>query len=348
MSKPISIRQITADPGMKAFGMIKIAERPGSSVKMPIGIINGIKPGPVLCLTAGKHAVEYPGIDAVIRLFQQTDPSKLRGAVLTVPVVNIPAFDTQTPFVCPIDNKDIGYLFPGKKEGTMSHRIAYTLVEEIIKKADVYIDLHGGDLPEWLITYVIFMKTDDQELNQQTETLARLYGTRFIEKTTRPIMTFGKKIPAFVGEAGGLGTYEESDILTHVRGVTNVMKYLGMIDGKIILPNKQLMFESKMPDQALDSTESAGFRIVNTNHGGLLYLNVKPGDLVQQGQVLGKIGDLRGDIVEQIVAPCSCAILMIYPKHVVNSGDPVFFVAPVTELPPLHLKTTVNTKIDCT
>jgi predicted deacylase len=87
---------------------------------------------------------------------------------------------------------------------------------------------------------------------------------------------------------------------------------------------------------------------VNTNRGGLLYLNVKPGDMVQQGQVLGKIGDLRGDIVEQIVAPCSCAILMIYPKHVVNSGDPVFFVAPVTELPPLHLEATVNTKNDCT
>jgi predicted deacylase len=327
---------------MKAFGMIKIAERPGSSVKMPVGIINGSKPGPVLCLTAGKHAVEYPGIDAVIRLFKQTDPSQLRGVLLTVPVVNVPAFDTQTPFVCPIDNKDIGYLFPGKQEGTISHRIAYTLVEEVIKKADVYIDLHGGDLPEWLITYVIYMVSNDHELNHQTETLARLYGTRYIEKTTRPIMNIGKKIPAFVGEAGGLGTYKESDIATHVQGVTNVMKYLGMIDGTITLPCKQLLFESKMPDQALDSTESAGFQIVNTNRGGLLYLNVEPGDLVQHGQVLGTIGDLQGNIVEQVVAPCSCAILMIYPKHVVNSGDPVFFIAPVTELPPLHLETSAD------
>jgi predicted deacylase len=347
MSRTIAIRHISAEPGTKAFGMIKIAERPGSSVKMPVGIVNGSKPGPVLCLTAGKHAVEYPGIDAAIRLFKQTDPIKLRGAILIVPVVNVPAFDTQTPFVCPIDNKDIGYLFPGKKEGTISHKIAYTLVEEVITKADVYIDLHGGDLPEWLITYVIFMETEDQDLNQQTELLARLYGTRFIEKTTRPILKIGKKIPAFVGEAGGLGTYEESDISSHVRGVTNVMRYLGMIDGKIILPDIQLLFESKMPDQALDSTESAGFQIVNTNRGGLLYLKVSPGDLVQKGQVLGEIGDLKGDIIEEIVAPCSCAVLMIYPKHAVSSGDPVFFIAPVTEMPSLHLENSVNTKSNC-
>lgn len=337
MSGTISIREISAPPGTKAFGFIKVAERPGSNVEMPIGIVNGLQPGPVLCLTAGKHAVEYPGIDALIRLFKLTDPMKLRGTILTVPVVNIPAFDTQTPFVCPVDNKDIGYLLPGKKDGTMSHRIAFSLVNEVIRKADVYIDLHGGDLPEWLITYVIYMETGNESLDKRTEILARLYGTTFVERTKRPIMNIGKEIPAFVGEAGGLGTYEETDISTHVRGVTNVMKYLGMIEGKPTLPEKQLMFTTEMPDQALDSTESAGFQIVNTNHGGLLYPKVKPGDLVQEGQVLGEVGNLKGDIVDQITSPSSCAVLMIYPRHVVNSGDPIFFTAPVIEMPRLQL-----------
>jgi len=129
MSEPLSIREISAKPGNKAFGFLKIAERTGSTVEMPVGIVNGSEPGPILCLTAGMHAVEYPGIDAVIRLFKQTDPKNLWGTLLTVPVVDITAFDTQTPYVCPIDNKEIAYLLPRKKDGTMSQRIAYTLVE---------------------------------------------------------------------------------------------------------------------------------------------------------------------------------------------------------------------------
>ena len=337
MFKKISIRDLTAKPGNKTFGFIKVAERPGSIVEMPVGIVNGSRPGPILCITAGTHAVEYPGINAVIRIYRQTDPKNLRGALLTVPVVNLPAFDIQTPFVCPIDNKDVAYLIPGKKDGTMSHRIANTLVEEVIKKADVYIDVHGGDLPEWIVPWVIFKETGNDLIDKQTETMARLYGTELLEKTTRPIMNIGKDIPVIVGEAGGLGTYEETDISLHVHGITNIMKYLDMIDGKPQRPGTQSLFETKMPEQALDSTESAGFRIIHTNRGGLLYPKVKPGDHIREGQILGDVGDLKGDIIEQIVAPISSTIIMMYPKHVVNEGDPIFFVAPVEELPPIEL-----------
>jgi len=336
MLEAISIRGISAEPGKKAFGFIKVAERPGSIVEIPVGIVNGVEPGPILCLTAGMHAVEYPGIDAVIRLFKQTDPKTLRGVLLTVPVVNIPAFDTQTPYVCPIDNKCVSFLLPGKKDGTMSHRIAYTVVEEVIKKADVYIDLHGGDLPEVLVPWTIYKETGDEQLDKRAETLARLYGTEFIERTKRPALNIGKAIPTIRGEAGGLGTYDESDITVHVRGVTNVMKYMGMLEGKPTLPGRQLMFTTELPEQALSSADRAGFQIVHANHGGLLYPTVKPGDLVQKDQVLGEIGDLKGDILERLVAPSSCAILMMYFTHVVNEGDPIFFIAPVMELP--HLK----------
>jgi len=337
MNEAISIRGVTAKPGSKTFGFLDVAERPGSTVQMPVGIVNGSKPGPILCLTAGKHAVEYVGIDAVIRLYKETDAEELRGALLAVPVANIPSFDTQTPFVCSVDNKDVAYLLPGKSTGSMSHRIAYTLVENVIKKADFYIDLHGGDLPEWIVHWCIYMVTGNEKLDKQSEILARLYGTEFIERTTRPIMNIGKSIPAILAEVGSLGRYEESDISKHVNGVRNIMQYLGMIEGKPVLPSRQLMFKTEMPERALDSTESAGFQILNTNRGGLLYLKVKPGDHVKEGQVLGEVRDLKGDITEEIAAPFSFTVMMIYPKHVVAAGDPVFCGAPVVELPSLEL-----------
>jgi len=336
----ITIREISAKSNTKAFGFLKIAERPGSIVEMPIGIVNGAKPGPILCLTAGVHAVEYPGINAVIRIFKQTDSKNLQGALLTIPVVNIPGFDTKTDFVCPIDNKNISFVFPGKKDGTISQRIAYTLAEEIIKKADVHIDLHGGGFGSQIVPFVIWKVTGNEQLDKQTELLARLYGTKYVEKTTmakglRLGYDSGKAISSFTSEFGGLGTYNESDITHHIAGVINVMKYLGMIEGNPTLPGKQLLFKTGKQDQS--TTEQYGYQTVNTNRGGLLYPQIKVGDQVQAGQVLGVVMDLKGDIIEQIDAPFSGLVFQIYPKHVVNAGDIVFFIVSVEELPPFQL-----------
>ena len=335
MSETITIREISAKPGTKAFGFLKVAERPGSSVELPLGIVNGSEPGPILCLTAGMHAVEYPGIDAVIRLYKQTDPATLRGALLTVPVLNIPGFDIQTPQVCPIDNKSIGHTYPGKKTGTISQRIAYTLFEEILSKADNHIDLHSGDFPGMIVPFVIYRATGNERLDKRIETLARLYGTEYVEikKSQKKVEN---TIPSFTGEFGGLGTYKEADIASHVRGVTNVMKYLGMLEGKPSLPGRQLVFETGMPDQP-PTEEQYGYHTVNTNRGGLLFPKVKVGDQVQEGQLLGEVMDLKGDIIDQMVSPITGAIFQIYPTHVVNAGDMIFFVVPVEEFPPLEL-----------
>ena len=115
------------------------------------------------------------------------------------------------------------------------------------------------------------------------------------------------------------------------------MRYLGMIDGEPTRPGEQLMFRTEMPERSLDSTESAGFQMLSTNRGGLLYPRVKPGDNAEQGQVMAEVMDLRGEAVERIVAPSSCTVIMIYPKHVVNAGDPIFCTATVVPLPPLEL-----------
>lgn len=44
--------------------------------------------------------------------------------------------------------------FPGNPNGTLSDRIAYTVVTEFFPKADYYVDLHCGDGFEGLVSYV--------------------------------------------------------------------------------------------------------------------------------------------------------------------------------------------------
>src|SRR5215216_905797 len=88
----VHIRDIVAKPGTRASGFMTVGETPTEPVRVPLVVVHGHRPGPRLCLTAGVHAAEYPGIDAVMQTVQSLDPPELAGTVIAVPVVNPPMF----------------------------------------------------------------------------------------------------------------------------------------------------------------------------------------------------------------------------------------------------------------
>src|SRR4029079_16734800 len=117
--------------------------------------VTGAKSGPTLFVNGGLHGGEYPAIEAVIRLGRLLDPAEISGTVVLMPVLNLPAFRSRTPFVCPIDNVNPNRMFPGDPNGSYSEQMVHALVNEFIAHADAYIDLHGGDIPEDLVPFVI-------------------------------------------------------------------------------------------------------------------------------------------------------------------------------------------------
>ena len=56
-------------------------------------VINGADDGPVLWLNAGIHGDEPQGALAVILMIRELDPQVLKGAVVCVPAMNVPAFE---------------------------------------------------------------------------------------------------------------------------------------------------------------------------------------------------------------------------------------------------------------
>src|SRR5256885_4755478 len=170
-------------PGKTQRHLIKL---PGAALAKdeprPVITITGAKPGPVLFVNAGVHGGEYPAIEAVIRLSKTLDPTKIAGTVILMPVLNLPAFRSRTPFVCPIDNVNPNRVFPGDPNGSYSEQMTHALINEFVVHADAYVDLHGGDIPEALVPFVICRVGDEavDAVDAKSKELALAFGLLYV------------------------------------------------------------------------------------------------------------------------------------------------------------------------
>jgi len=320
MKEALRIRGVVAECGQRAQGFITIGETPSGPIQFPVVIVNGADDGPVLSLTAGVHATEYAPIDAAMRIVQSLDATALRGAVIVVPVVNMRMFESRTGFVSPLDGINLNKAAPGRDDGSISEVLAKVLLDEVIGRAAYHIDLHAGDLGEMLLPFAGYALTGRPDLDEQGEALARLYSPKLIS-----LATPDGKIPPFAdgicyaatrrgvvsifAESGGNGTLEEGDVRVHLHGVTNVMRYLRMIDGTPTAVGGQVSARDR--------------KVVRATRAGLLRLRVKIGDELVAGQEVAEICNVFGEVVETVRSSGAGIAGLVWAHKVVNTGDPI-------------------------
>src|SRR6266498_2754725 len=120
---------LSAAAGEKVTGYLDAVEKPASSIRWPVGLINGASDGPRLSITGGVHGTEYVGMEAAIRSFHSIDPRQLRGSIGFVFIVNVPGFEAAETFANPLDGQNLNRIFPGNPQGTVSFVMAHRLVE---------------------------------------------------------------------------------------------------------------------------------------------------------------------------------------------------------------------------
>lgn len=320
MRTAIGIRGITAEPGRKSQGFVTIGETASGPIQFPVVVVNGAEEGPTLCLTSGVHATEYAPIDAVMRIVQSIDPATLCGAIIAVPVVNMRMFESRTGFVSPLDGLNLNKVAPGRGDGSISEILAQVLLDEVISRAGYHIDLHAGDLGEMLLPFAGYALTGKRELDEQGETLARLYSPKLIS-----LADSSGKIPPFAdgichaatrrgvvsifAESGGNGTLEDADVRVHLDGVTNVMRHLRMIDGA--------------PTVAGPRVSACDRKVVRATRAGLLRLRVRIGDELAAGQEVAEVCNVFGEVVETVRSSGAGIAGLVWAHKVVNTGDPV-------------------------
>jgi predicted deacylase len=111
----LSVGTATAPTGRKATGFIQVPAGVDAATSIPVIVVNGAKPGPTLALVAGSHGTEYASILALQKLAQAADPSELSGALIIVPLMNLPSFTQKVPHVNPVDGKSMNRFYPGRR-----------------------------------------------------------------------------------------------------------------------------------------------------------------------------------------------------------------------------------------
>ena len=163
MKTTLTVGGISAASGKMTSGVLDLGD-----TTIPVTVCNGAKDGPVLALVAGNHGYEYPPILALQKLRERLRPNKLAGAVIMVHVANMPSFLGRTVYFSPVDQMNLNRVYPGKRDGTVSQRIAYAITTEVIAKSDYLLDLHCGDGNESLRPYAYQMLNGDPELDART------------------------------------------------------------------------------------------------------------------------------------------------------------------------------------
>jgi hypothetical protein len=314
MKTAFTVAGISAAPGKMASGSIDLGD-----TTIPVTVFNGSKNGPVLALIAGNHGYEYPPILALQKLRARLRANKLSGAVIMVHVANMPSFLGRTVYFSPIDQKNLNRVYPGKKDGTISDRIAYAITTEVIAPCDYLLDLHCGDGNESLRPYCYQMLTGNAELDARIVDLTAHCGfDHILVDRGRPkdpenslycsntAITRGK--PAVTVEAGFLGVPDEKSAEMIASGCENVMRYLKISEGKA----KRVKPVYLDPAPVIASPET-----------GILYAQVKRDQIVKKGALLAYITDFFGKKIAEIKSPVTGKILYIVATPPITKGQPI-------------------------
>ena len=150
-----------------------------STVSLPVVITHGSAPGPVLAITAGIHGGEYVPMVAVRQFVRDLDPALMRGTIVACLQSSPVAFQQRTAFVNPLDGQNLNRSFPGDPHGGPTARLAAWLWENLIARADYYVDCHCGDLPEALEPFAGVSPGPDGVLDERARAMADCFDVLF-------------------------------------------------------------------------------------------------------------------------------------------------------------------------
>lgn len=285
-------------------------------IELPLLTATGAHPGPTLLVSAGVHGDEYEGIQAIFDVFESLDTAILSGTLIAVTVTNPPAFWAGTR-TSPLDNANLARVFPGNPNGSPTEKIAWHFDQQLLAKADFYLDLHSAGV-KWLMPTLIGYHAGDAGAQAAAEAFGAPVIWRHPEiapgRTVSAAIARG--IPTLYAEARGAGRIHRDDLNIYTRGIRRLMQHLNMLPGAP---------EPLPPALLLNGSGNIDSGIVATSPG-FLSPCVEILDTVERGQPLGKLLDLHGRTLEHFNSPCAGRVVLIHACPLVAPAEPLFLI----------------------
>ncbi|MEC7814639.1 MAG: succinylglutamate desuccinylase/aspartoacylase family protein [Pseudomonadota bacterium] len=288
----------------------------GLSQITPVLVINGAYAGPTLCLTGAVHGDELNGIEIIRRTMYDLNPQELTGRVIGVPIVNLTGFQQATRYLP--DRRDLNRYFPGKPDGTLADRVAYSLFQNVIRHCDMLVDIHTGsakrtNLPQLRAD---MNNPDVAEFTRGFDRMAVVHSSGSPGMLRSAAVEAG--IRAVTLEAGESLRIQEHQIEAGVNSINSLMERQGMISRMFVWGDPEPVY--------YDSTW------IRAQHGGILFSEVALGDTVVQGEVLGYVADPITNAQHPIQSSSDGRVIGMAVDQVVMAGFAAYHIGTEAEV----------------
>lgn len=310
MKDAITIGSLVVEPGTIGRGSIRLTDSHSGPETSPLNVVNGSKPGPVLWIQACVHGGEYGGQLGILRALGKLNPKEVSGAIIAVMAASPLAFSTLKR-ESPIDGENQNRCFPGNPEGPHSQQLAAEIMAQVLAHADAVLDLHSGGV-EALVPFYSLYWSDDSAASQASREMACAVGGGYVWECGETFLAgtlianvTKHGLPATIIECGGGRGIPDQDIEDFSKGILGVCAHLGIV--------------SEHSTEGTSQTFLRDSDWIYTARGGLFMAEAKAGDVVEAGQVLGRVANLHGEIVEVVHAKRGKA----YLGAMIPNGSPV-------------------------
>ncbi|MDX1757844.1 MAG: succinylglutamate desuccinylase/aspartoacylase family protein [Marinobacter sp.] len=282
----------------------------GLSQPTPVLVVNGVNPGPTLCLTGAIHGDELNGIEIVRRTVYDLDPQELAGAVIGVPIVNLQGFQRGSRYLP--DRRDLNRHFPGSASGSLADRIAHSLFNQVIRHCDLLVDIHTGslrrtNLPQLRADMNIARVAD---FTRGFDRMAVVHSTGAEGMLRTAAVAAG--ITAVTLEAGESLRIQEHQIEAGVHSLNSLMEKQGMISRMFVWGEPEPVYYNSY--------------WIRSEHGGILFSDVELGDRVSRGEILGYVADPITNAQHPIRATSDGRVIGMAVDQVVMAGFAAYHV----------------------
>jgi predicted deacylase len=293
-------------------------------------VIDGLKKGPHVLVTAGVHGDEYEPILAAGRLARFVQGTLVAGRVTIVPLVNKLAYENASRFGP--DGLDLARICPGNPEGSPSEQAA-AAISSLIHEADYLVDMHTGGVMYDIFPLVGYMLHEDKDILHKQRQMALsfpvpvIWGTESGPHGRTLSVARDAGVPAVYLEYGGGIGIREAVIENYLDGCINLLRSLDMLNGAV---NELPLHERYWVE---DSRVNSGFLqgMMPSPAEGIFQAEVTIGDQIVAGQRWGTIHDPMTGLATNVLADIDGLVFLMRNLVKVKIGEALGGILPLTK-----------------